>query len=105
MFRFWKSSGLYMLDKFLNPCACRIIMKLILVRHGETDANRDMICQGHMNSHLTQKGLRQARLVAERLKYFPIDIAYSSDLDRALDTCKEILRYHPQTNIKITKVL
>ncbi|MBT3297625.1 histidine phosphatase family protein [archaeon] len=76
-------------------------MKLIIVRHGETFENTKGISQGHMNSQLTLKGIEQAKNVAKRLKGIKIDIAYSSDLDRSLNTCKEILKYHD--NIKIIK--
>ncbi len=80
-------------------------MKLILVRHGETFENLKGISQGHMNSQLTPKGIEQAQKVSQRLKNIKIDIAYSSDLDRALDTCKEILKFHPNTKLIKTPIL
>jgi phosphoserine phosphatase len=80
-------------------------MKLILVRHGETHENVKRISQGHFNSQLTERGMEQARLVAERLKKEHIDVAYSSDLDRALNTCKEILKHHPKIELFLIKDL
>lgn len=80
-------------------------MKLILVRHGETFENLKGISQGHMNSQLTPKGVEQANKVADRLKHMNINIAYSSDLDRALNTCKKILKHHPNTKLITSKVL
>ncbi len=80
-------------------------MKLILVRHGVTFENQNKISQGHLNSQLSPKGVEQAKKVAQRLKDVKIDIAFSSDLNRALDTCKEILKYHNKTQLKITDLL
>lgn len=80
-------------------------MKLILVRHGETFANLNNISQGHLDSKLTQKGINQTKKVAQRLKNEKIDIAYSSDLSRLLDTCTEILKFHPKTKLIISQEL
>jgi len=66
---------------------------LIIVRHGESDYNCQNRIQGHQDSRLTPKGLRQARRLAERLKHFKIDRIYSSDLGRAYTTTCEISRH------------
>ena len=58
-------------------------MKLILVRHGETNENKNKIVQGFLNTTLSKIGIQQAKKVANRLKDEKIDFAYSSDLDRA----------------------
>lgn len=70
-------------------------MKLILVRHGETRENVLNITQGQLNSQLNELGIAQAKMVAERLKSEKIDFAYTSDLDRAADTAREIITFHP----------
>ncbi len=72
-------------------------MKLILTRHGETIENKLGICQGHLPGSLSGEGLAQAKKVALRLKDEKIDIIYSSDLERAAATAREIMRYHPDT--------
>lgn len=69
-------------------------MKLIIVRHGETEENVKGIRQGHLPGKLTEKGREQARKLAERFRYEKIDAIFSSDLKRAKDTAKEIARYH-----------
>jgi|TARA_Y100000034_G_scaffold110268_1_gene142288 broad specificity phosphatase PhoE len=76
-------------------------MKLILVRHGETRENIKGISQGQKFGTLTKEGLKQAKLVAKRLKDVNIDVIYSSDLSRAFRTAKEIAKNHK--NIKIKK--
>lgn len=57
--------------------------KIYLVRHGETDANRKRIIQGHLDIPLSEIGLEQAALVASALRVIKFDIALSSDLSRA----------------------
>jgi broad specificity phosphatase PhoE len=80
-------------------------MKLIIVRHGETFENLNKVSQGHFNSQLTPKGIEQAKKVSQRLKDEKIDIAFSSDLDRALNTCNEILKFHKTTKLVKTSIL
>lgn len=66
------------------------MMRIILVRHGETEDNVNGICQGQTHGQLSDKGLRQSRLVAEHLSEIELDVFYSSDLGRAVQTCKII---------------
>ena len=62
---------------------------LILVRHGQSEANRKEIFAGHYNAPLTERGHEQARLAAEYLtKNYKIDAVHSSDLLRAYHTGK-----------------
>ena len=56
------------------------------VRHGETEWNLVEKQQGHLDSPLTDNGIQQAYLLAEGLLPKNIDILYSSDLGRALQT-------------------
>ena len=57
---------------------------LLLVRHGETDWNREQRWQGHSQTRLNEVGREQARRVAEQLD--AVDVVYSSDLARARET-------------------
>jgi broad specificity phosphatase PhoE len=58
--------------------------ELIMVRHGQTEANLDGRWQGHQDGRLTPEGREQARLLAS---VFPqVDAFYSSPLTRARDT-------------------
>ena len=80
-------------------------MKLILTRHGETVDNVKGILQGHNPGELTEKGIEQAKKLALKLKEQKIDVIYSSDLKRAADTAKEILKLQPNTPIFFVKEL
>lgn len=80
-------------------------MKIILTRHGETVENVKRISQGQTHGTLTENGIGQAKKLALRLKDEKIDAIYSSDLDRAKDTAKEIAKHHPHIDIVFTKLL
>lgn len=72
-------------------------MRLIIVRHGLTDANRLRICQGQTHGVLSEVGRRQSELAGEALRHIAIDAIYSSDLHRAVETAKSIAKYHAET--------
>jgi probable phosphoglycerate mutase len=59
---------------------------LMIIRHGETEWNRDLRFQGHGDSPLTETGRTQAQALARRLAGAPIDRLISSDLGRACET-------------------
>ena len=80
-------------------------MRLIIVRHGETEENLAGIIQGHLPGKLSAKGLLQAQKAAEWLKDENIDIIYSSDLARAADTATIIAHFHPNVPLLFTKQL
>jgi probable phosphoglycerate mutase len=64
--------------------------EFILLRHGETEWNSLGRLQGHLDSALSAKGLRQADALAVRLASESFQALYSSDLGRALETARRI---------------
>jgi len=75
--------------------------RVYIVRHAETEENKQKIIQGHLDTILNSEGERQADLVAEALKDIPFDVAYSSNLRRAMDTAKRILVHHSGMEVQI----
>ncbi|MEE8442225.1 MAG: histidine phosphatase family protein [Dehalococcoidia bacterium] len=65
-------------------------MRLLLVRHGETDRNREGRVLGQGNQTLTEKGRKQAAAVAGALTEEGITTIYSSPLKRAVETAEMI---------------
>lgn len=65
-------------------------MDLLLVRHGETDHNRDRRAQGMTDNPLNAAGLEQARHLGQHLARRRIDAIYSSGLRRARHTADVI---------------
>ena len=71
------------------------MVKVILVRHGETDWNEVRRIQGgNSNTLLNERGRKQAESLALRLKQEKIQAIYASPLQRSLDTAKAIAYYH-----------
>jgi broad specificity phosphatase PhoE len=67
---------------------------ILLVRHGETDWNREKVFRGVYDVPLNDNGLHQAGLVAEALSSQVIDVAYTSPLSRAAETASIALETH-----------
>lgn len=66
-------------------------MKLYIIRHGETDWNKLKKVQGHADIPLNEYGRSLARQTAEGMKDIPLDLAYTSPLQRARETAEILL--------------
>ena len=64
-------------------------MNIYLVRHG-----RQLSPRCNVNVDLSNEGILQSKLLAERLKEVPFDALYSSNLIRAIHTAELINREH-----------
>lgn len=80
------------------------MIKLYLVRHGETVDNANHIMQGQTQGELNDKGREQAREVAAKMAGEKIDVFVSSDLWRAIETCSIIAEPHG-IDVMTTKLL
>ena len=58
-------------------------MKMILVRHGQTEWNLLGKYQGQSDTSLSEKGRQQAELLAKNFPVDRVDAVYASDLKRA----------------------
>ncbi len=69
-------------------------MKIVLIRHGESEANRQRIIQGHQDFPLSELGLTQAEEMGDFLlkNGYSFDSVYSSDLTRAKTTAEIICK-------------
>jgi probable phosphoglycerate mutase len=70
------------------------VANILLIRHGETDWNREKRLQGYLDIGLNSIGVEQANLLAKVLATESIDVAYASDLSRAYDTALTIANHH-----------
>lgn len=64
--------------------------KLVLVRHGESELNKENIFFGHLDPKLTEKGQGQALRTKEILSSIEYKEIYSSPLKRAAETAEII---------------
>ncbi len=67
---------------------------IYLVRHGETVWNAEGRLCGSSDIPLSDRGCRQAELLAERLRDVPLAAVYSSPLLRARQTAEAIAKPH-----------
>lgn len=65
--------------------------RLFLVRHGQTDANRDGLALGRADVPLNEFGVSQARCLARALADEPFAAIYTSPLQRTRQTAREIV--------------
>lgn len=65
-------------------------MRLFLIRHGETDWNREGRFQGQRDTQLSEKGRGQAAMAASYLASHKFDGIIASPLSRALETALTI---------------
>ena len=78
-------------------------MKLILIRHGESQANAGNVAP---KNNLTKRGWEQAEQLAEELKEEKIDQIYCSNTERCLETMEAILgRRNEEINICLSKLI
>jgi broad specificity phosphatase PhoE len=70
------------------------ILRIVQVRHGETDWNRSRRFQGQSDVPLNETGRAQAKALALTLRQEPIKAIYSSPISRAIETARAINRYH-----------
>ncbi len=64
--------------------------RIVLIRHGETDLNREKVFRGHLDAPLNENGILQADRLAVRLEGLKIDSIYSSPLSRARETAARV---------------
>ena len=67
-------------------------MKLLIVRHGETEENNKKILQGILPGRLTKLGEEQAKELGKKLKKYKIDKIYCSPIDRCRQTLELALK-------------
>lgn len=80
------------------------MQKLFFVRHGESVANEQRICAGHLDVELTELGKQQARVAAEEAQDY--DLIVCSPLKRALDTAMIIASkiHYPSEDIIVNEL-
>ena len=63
---------------------------LYVIRHGETDYNRNGRYQGQSDVPLNAEGRSQCRALTARMSAIPLDVVYTSDLSRAQECARMI---------------
>jgi broad specificity phosphatase PhoE len=66
-----------------------------VIRHGQTDSNREQRFQGHADVPLNPVGRQQAADLGRQLAGLPLAAIYSSDLSRCLETARALAAHFP----------
>jgi alpha-ribazole phosphatase len=71
-------------------------MKVYFARHGTTNYNDLWLCNADPSAdvYITAKGIRQAKVLAEKLKETPIDHIFVSELKRTQQTAEIVNGFH-----------
>lgn len=75
-------------------------MRLVLVRHGETEGQSSFRYWGSTDLDLDETGKKQAEKLADRLRDEKFDAIYTSELKRSIKTAEAICKKH---NVKPVK--
>ena len=76
---------------------------LVLIRHGESQWNLENKFTGWVDIPLTEKGREEARRGGEKIKGIQFQKAYTSVLERAIETLEIILKVIRQKHIPVEK--
>ena len=76
--------------------------RIFLVRHGETNWNKEGRFQGQIDIPLNENGKNQARKTFEYLKNISLNKAFSSSMNRPYETAQIILQH--KKDLKIEKI-
>lgn len=76
-------------------------MKIYVIRHGETDANKNGVLQGKSNWPLNEFGIQLAEITGTNMKGIKFDACFSSPLDRAKLTAELVLKNSGNEDVEI----
>ncbi len=65
-------------------------MKLLMIRHGQTDANKNEIVYGHLDLPINEEGAKQVEIMAEQLSAHHVDVIYASPQTRTRQTAEVV---------------
>jgi len=81
------------------------MIRLLIVRHGETNSNKEKRIQGHSNENINKKGISQMKRLVPYLKNKKIDLIISSDLTRAKESAKILAKELDINDMKYYKIV
>lgn len=79
-------------------------MELLILRHGETNSNKEKRIQGHTNESINKKGILQMKHLVPYFKNKKIDLIISSDLIRAKESTKILAKGLHIKTVKYYKI-
>lgn len=81
------------------------MIRIYIIRHGETESNTRAACIGSTNVPLNDVGRRQAEQLCAKLDDACPDVVYVSPLSRAADTIMPYSTRHPEIRVIVEPAL
>lgn len=78
------------------------ILRIFVIRHGQTDYNAKKILQGHIDVDINENGRSQAEKAGKALKDVKLDGITTSDLVRCRNTTDQLLKYQDEMDVTVT---
>ncbi len=75
-----------------------MVSSLLLFRHGALDTKENIFC-GWLDIHLNKKGIKEAKILARKMRKEKIDFAFCSDHLRSKQCLVEVLKYHKKAKV------
>lgn len=85
----------------IKPNTDANVVRVFVIRHGQTDHNVKKILQGHLDIDINETGFNQAVLVGDYVKHIPFDQFVTSDLKRCVATTNQILKHNNNGDIPL----
>lgn len=79
------------------------IMRIYIIRHGETPANEKQLLQGWTDNPLNESGIKLAELTGRAMRGIRFDAVYSSPLIRARQTADIVLHESGNGGLPVTE--
>ena len=76
-------------------------MEIYLIRHGQTDLNKEHRVQGRKGLPLNEEGIKQAKMLSGKLAGIQFDEVYSSPQERAVQTAEIATGRKPKLDDRI----
>src|SRR5215203_1227533 len=79
----------------------QLMTKLVLLRHGQSEWNLQNLFTGWVDVPLSLKGIQEAFAAGQRFKDLPIDIIFTSSLQRAQMTAMLAMSVHTSGKVPV----
>ncbi|QPC45870.1 histidine phosphatase family protein [Mangrovibacillus cuniculi] len=74
---------------------------IYIIRHGQTDLNKERRMQGRNGLPLNETGIQQAAKLKEELKEISFDLVFSSPQERAIQTAEIVTGMQVSTDLRL----
>lgn len=78
----------------LSLVSCGYMTKLVMMRHGQSEWNKQNLFTGWVDIPLSKEGIQEALEGGKKIAHIPFDLIFASSLIRAIDTAMLVMSVH-----------